>query len=204
MSKTILMIILVLLTMLLQSCSLVSIADNKPVKLQRYEIKLSENLPQDLIQNGPAIRVYPVQTDARFNSVRIAYSLNPHEIAYYTQSEWADTPGNMLLPLLVNGLENSGRFSAVISDDSSVIADYALDFNLHELMHYIRGNKKYVKLQVRLQLIDLRKRTVLGTENISLEKAVTENNANGAVLAANQLVKPLVEKMQKFVGLYVK
>ena len=194
-------VIIVLTIMLLQSCSLVGVSNNEPVKLQRYEITLSENLPQNLLQNGPSITVYPVQTNARFNSTRMAYSLSPHEISYYAQSEWADTPGNMLLPLLVNGLENSGKFASVVSNNSSVITDYALDVSLLELMHYIQSDKKLFTLQVRLQLLDLHKRTVLGTETINIEQIVTDHDAYGAVLAANQSIKPLIEKMQKFVGL---
>jgi cholesterol transport system auxiliary component len=150
------------------------------------------------IATGLVLFVAPPRAGAGFNSTRIAYTQRPFELSYYAHHEWVDSPAQMLGPLLVTALENSGHYRAVLNQPSSGLADLRLDTELLGLWHEFQTLPSQGKVIVRVQLIDLAARRVLGTRTIQAAADAPEDNPVGGVAALNLALHKALLEVVKF------
>ena len=71
--------------------------------------------------SAPTLIISPTHAAAGFDSQRIIYMRQPHKPEYYAYSEWVDTPARMLAPLIVEAIEHSRAFRAVIKTPSPIM-----------------------------------------------------------------------------------
>jgi len=135
-----------------------------------------------------------------FESSRMAYIQIPHEVNYFAISQWVETPARMLRPLLVRRLEQSGIWRSVIPMPTSIRGDYRLDLTHVVLVQEFLQQPSHVRLEWRVQLVNLNDRQVIGTRSfVREEKALTED-AYGGVLAAQQAVKSLLNDLMEWLA----
>src|SRR5487761_2127185 len=65
-----------------------------------------------------------------FDTPKMAYQRQPHQLDYFVSSRWADTPPHMLEPLLAEALEHTGSFRAIVRTPGSLPANLRLDTEL--------------------------------------------------------------------------
>lgn len=63
---------------------------------------------------APTLIINPPHAAAGFDSQRMIYVRERHQLEYFANSEWIDPPARMLGPLLVAAIENTGAFRAVV------------------------------------------------------------------------------------------
>ena len=68
---------------------------------------------------GPVILVSRPGAGPGFTGTQMVYSDTPYQLEAFARHRWADTPANMLEPLVVNALESSGSFRRVAARSSS-------------------------------------------------------------------------------------
>jgi len=192
-------LVLFAVLMLTSACSNLNYSPSKEQNLKRYEISLTQSLNKRLNPAGPNLLIYPLKANNLYNTVRIAYSTNAFEVSYYAQNEWADTPARLLFPLVIANMENTNLFSAVVSTGSSAISDLALDAELLTLIQKYQESSSKIILSVRIQLVDLRKRSIIGSETLTIEETAPSNDPYGAVVATNVAAGKLMEQMRNFV-----
>ncbi len=198
-NKTITITLVFGLCALVMACTPLNFVKKNDQDIKHYEISVPENLKKKNNPTGPSIVIYPIKTSAVYNSPRIAYQLQKYDISYYAQNEWADTPGQLLLPVFLASMESSGLFHSTISISSSAISDLALDVELQKLIHEYDENDSKVRMIVRMQLIDLKRRNILASETLDLLEPAPSNDPLGAVKGTNQLVNQLIQASQSFV-----
>jgi hypothetical protein len=69
----------------------------------------------------------------------MAYTVKPYQLAYYRDNQWAETPAQMIQPLLVRTLQQTGFFQAILSPPDSGHASYALRTEIMELTQDYTG-----------------------------------------------------------------
>ena len=123
--------------------------------------------------SAPTLIVNPPQAAAGYDSARIIYVRQPHQLQYFAQSEWVDTPARMLAPLLVTALQMSGAFKAVVSSPSAAAGELRLDTEIVRLQQQFdgAGSGSTVRFTVRATLVDNMTRKVRGGE-ISMTPSV--------------------------------
>ena len=62
-----------------------------------------------------------------YNTTEMAYMIKPYQIAYFSLNQWAETPAEMLQPLLVQTLQNTHHFKAIVTPPYSGHFDYVLN-----------------------------------------------------------------------------
>ena len=135
---------------------------------------------------------------AGFDTAQMAFVREPHELEYFAKSRWADTPSRMLAPLLVQALEQTGGFRAVVQAPSAVPADLRLDTELIRLQQNFGTRPPQVEIALRAQLVDLRSRRVLATAEFEEVEPTTREDAYGGVIAANRAVQRLLARLADF------
>ena len=135
---------------------------------------------------------------AGFDTAQMAFVREPHELEYFAKSRWADTPSRMLAPLLVQALEQTGGFRAVVQAPSAVPADLRLDTELIRLQQNFGTRPPQVEIALRAQLVDLRSRRVLATAEFEEVEPTTREDAYGGVIAANRALQRLLARLADF------
>jgi cholesterol transport system auxiliary component len=158
----------------------------------RYELEADLD-GQPVAGPGPALLVAAPTAAPGFDGPRIVYVRRPHELEFFSRSEWVDAPARMLAPLLVRALERSGRFQAVAEARTAAAAGLRLESDIVRLQHEFTARPSRVRLTVRVQLFDVTRRRVLGAREFeAVEEAVSED-PYGGVVAANRAVRRLLD-----------
>ncbi|MFA6901791.1 MAG: ABC-type transport auxiliary lipoprotein family protein [Gallionellaceae bacterium] len=144
-----------------------------------------------LLVNTPGAR-------SGFDSARMIYLKKPHEIDYFSENQWVDNPARMLAPLLVQALESTAQYRAVVTTRSAVTADLRLDTELVRLQQEFLAFPSQVRLTLRVQLIDMRNKAVLATREFDVTEPATSDDPYGGVLAANRAVKTALQQIADF------
>jgi cholesterol transport system auxiliary component len=150
------------------------------------------------LRRNEVLAVGTMRARAGFDTAEIAYVTQPHELAYFTKSRWADAPARMLAPLIARALEQCGAFRAVVYNPGTVSADLRLDTELVYLQHEFIGEPSRVRLTLRAQLVDLKKQRVTAMREIEEVEPATAANAYAGVEAANRALQRALVRLVAF------
>ena len=135
---------------------------------------------------------------AGFDTTRIAYVRQPHELDFFAKSRWADTPSRMLAPLLVQALEQRGGFRAVVQAPTAVAADLRLDTEFVRLQQDFSVHPSRADVSLRAQLVDLRSKRVIAAKEFAESENAPGEDAYGGVIAANRALQRLLARLADF------
>lgn len=131
---------------------------------------------------------------AGFDTTRMAYLLRPYEVNYYAFNQWADTPAHLLQRIMVENLDKTGLWSAVLQTPGTVPAQYRLDCDNLVLAQQFISRPSHIRLALRAQIVDLKTSTILATQYFEVFEVSPSDDAYGGVQAANHAsAKFLVE-----------
>ena len=91
--------------------------------------------PDGAARTLPTLIITPPRAAAGFDSQRIIYLRNEHQLEYFAHSEWVDTPARMLGPLLAASMEATGVFGAVVVTPAGASGDLRLETEIIRLQH---------------------------------------------------------------------
>jgi cholesterol transport system auxiliary component len=104
----------------------------------------------------------------------------------------------MLEPLLVQALEQTQSFRAIVRVPSVVPANLRLDTELIRLQQDFSTKPSKVQLTLRAQLIDITGKRVLAVKLFDDAENTTSDDAYGGVLAANLLLQRELNQLADF------
>ena len=142
--------------------------------------------------------VNPPHAAAGFDSARIIYVREPHKLEYFAHSEWVDPPARMLGALLVNALERSGAFRAVVLSPGAATGDLRLDTEIIRLQHEFQTQPSRVRFTLRAYLVDDKTRRVLAWREFDGHAAAASEAPYGGVVAANRAVQAVLDELSQF------
>ncbi len=181
--------------MLLSGCTVFQPVKTSSISTYSIEARLEAagagTGEQTLLVSTPAAR-------PGYDSRRMVYIKRPHELEYFTQNQWVDSPARMLTPLLVQSLESSGKFRAVVSSRSVATVDLQLETEIIRLHHDFITRPSQIHLTVRAQLTDIQGKRVLASREFNITEAASSEDPYGGVLATNRAVKTLLQQIAEF------
>ena len=133
-----------------------------------------------------------------YDTSRIAYLHQAHELDYFVVNRWADTPARMLEPLLVQALEQSGSFRAIVRTPGLIPPNIRLDTELVRLQQDFGTHPSKVQITLRAQLIDVTDKRVVATKLFDGAGNAVSDNAYGGVITANRLLQQMLDQMVDF------
>jgi len=123
------------------------------------------------------------------------YLRRPHEPRLYARSAWVDAPARMIAPVLVQALERTRRFSAVITVPGVGRPGLRLDSQILRLQHEFLERPSRVRFAVRVELSDPVARRVLGVREVEAVEEAPSEDAHGGVMAANRAVRRALDEV---------
>ncbi len=148
--------------------------------------------------HGATLVVAELRTRSGYDTPRMAYVKRDYTLDYYANSQWADTPARMLQPLLVNALESTGHYSAVLRAPAPVATGLRLDAEIVRLEQVFTTKPSHMRISLRVLLIDTRNGQVLGQREFDADVPTPSDDAYGGVRALNQALAPLLNDVAAF------
>ncbi|MBH0208206.1 MAG: hypothetical protein HP495_06765 [Nitrospira sp.] len=145
--------------------------------------------------NSPVVQLSPPQAEPGFETPRMVYLKRPYELEYFAANQWADTPANMVAPLLAQSLSQSGIWRDVVLLPSLVSGDYRLDVYGFALQQEFFQQPSRVRVTARAQLVDLKLSMIVGMQRFEAVEPAPSENAYGGVVAANRAVAALLDQI---------
>jgi len=154
--------------------------------------------PATATATAPTLTVNPPHAAAGFDSARLIYVRETHKPEYFAHSAWIDPPARMLAPLLVAAVENTGAFRAVVQKPGTATGDFRLDTEIIRLQQDFRTAPSRAHFTLRAYLVEEKTRRVIAWQEFDAAVPVTSEDPYGGVVAANQAVGIVLERLATF------
>ena len=135
----------------------------QPPAAQPRKALLTPRLPEPMSSESgtrTTLLVFAPRSRPLYDTVRIAYQVQQNEVDYFGRTEWADTPAQMMQPLLVKTLQDTGLFTAVVTAPYPGHYDSGLRTEIGELIADFSADPAVLRLSLRLQWTDAAGRVV--------------------------------------------
>lgn len=138
------------------------------------------------------------ETQPIFNTTKMAYTNSTYTVAYFSQHEWAETPAQMLQPLIVKSLDASHLFRAIVIPPFPGQFDYSLQTQIVSLQQNFLHNPAVLNMTVRAQLVQTSNNKIIGSKVFTANVTMPRNSPEGGVYAANQATKMILGDIVRF------
>jgi cholesterol transport system auxiliary component len=138
------------------------------------------------------------ETSAAYDTTRMAYSVKAYQLAYFRDNQWAGTPAQMIQPLLVRTLQQTGFFRTILSPPESEPPSYTLRTEILELIQDHTTNPPVLRFRLHLQLFQASGRPIADREIVE-QQAMADAVPYAGVVAANDVVAKAMRAAAQFV-----
>jgi cholesterol transport system auxiliary component len=164
----------------------------------RIKTRAASQVSSMLSQVAPTMTVNLPHAVSGFDSKHIIYVREPHQLEYYAHNEWVDTPARMLGPLVIDAVESSGAFRAVVLMPSAVAGNLRLETEIVRLQHELGSHPGRVRFTLRAYIVDNTTREMLAWREFDETITTLSENPYGMVVAANRVVQSVLEHLANF------
>ena len=150
--------------------------------------------------SGPVLLVSPVLAAPGFDGSEMAYMRHPHQLEYFSNHRWVDSPARMLDPLLIRAAVETGRFRSVVETGSGARADLRLDSRLVKLVQACRLHPSELQLALRVSLVEVVSARIVASATLKASEPITERSPRAGVAAAHRALAKVLSQLQKFLA----
>ena len=132
------------------------------------------------------------ETNPVYNTKRIAFTIKPYQISYYSTSRWIEAPADMLTPLLMQTMQQTNRYKTVVSPPFTGAYNYALRTQIKTLLVDYTCGTPVLRLALQEQIIGANSGRVIASRSFSTAVPLRQKSPYGAVVAANRATAKLL------------
>ena len=180
----------------LSHCSILS-----PVPADTQSKYILNQLPHATVKSSRRhITLLVAQPDANtfYKTNQMAYSVRPFQIAYFAKNIWLSPPNEMLQPLIVQTLQNTHHYHAVIAPGISGHYDYVLNTQIQELLQDYSSTPGILRLTVKAEIIRMANYKVIATKQFVIRVPILQTSPYGGVFAANKATAEMLHQLTLF------
>lgn len=187
-----------LIMLLGMQCLLSGCAVNTPV-VNQYKLDQYSRKPMAAQQANVSILISPPEAAAGYQSEQMYYVKKPYELQAFAKNAWISAPANMLFPLILQTLQDSGYFYAVVASPYADKADYRLDTQLIELEQNFLCKPSAIEMAVKVVLTHVADDRVIASRIIREHVQCPSDSPYGGVIAANQATRAFTAQLSEFI-----
>jgi cholesterol transport system auxiliary component len=186
----------VLCAVLLSGCALLA-----PVKTDTKKYALNDiplDLPSERTHSATLLVLVP-ETESLYATTQMAYTTQAYQIAYFSRNEWAETPSQMIQPLIIETLRRTHYFGDVISSPDFGRHTFTLRSEILEIKQDFSSEPAMLQLTMRFYLSRAATNQVIATKELSAHEPMRERKPYAGVVAANEAMAKLLRELARFV-----
>jgi len=180
----------------LSACSMFS-----PVKSETPTTYLINAAPHPATQktnNSLSLLVNTPDGNPVYNTTAIAYTVHPYQIGYFVKSAWAETPAQMLQPLLIQTLRRTHYFHQVGSASNLSQYGYILNTHIIELEQDFSRIPPLLHFVLSVEIINASTNQILASKEFNTYELITRNDTYTGVVATNRAVARIMGQLASF------
>ena len=194
MKQGIMWVACVLLSLTVTGC-LPSRPESPPIHIYRLSLDRERGEASSSNSQEAVLLVSVPLAEPGYETTGMVYLKRPYELEQYAVNQWADQPARMFASLLVQAMSRAGSWRAVVPLPASVRGDFRLDSYGFALQQEFTQTPSLVRAMVRVQLLNLKESSVVGTRSFEAVESAPSEDAYGGVVAANRAIARLLDDM---------
>ncbi|MBV1731364.1 MAG: membrane integrity-associated transporter subunit PqiC [Hydrogenophaga sp.] len=147
---------------------------------------------------APALTVDLPRAAPGYDSRRMVYQRRPQQLEAFAFNEWVEPPAQMLAPLLVRALQDSGGFRAVLRAPSAAAGGWRLETELLRLHQDFSQRPSQVRLSVRAVLLNSTTRQAVAWREFDVSVAAASEDPVAGAAAAQAATQQLLAEVATF------
>lgn len=144
------------------------------------------------------IKVFFPQTLKEKISSKMRYSYSLSEQGAYLNAQWSNNIGKLLQGTVIQALEQSRLFKAVLPYESTAGEDYRLESSIFDFSHHVRGTSSHAVVSIQFSLINTYTGRLIKTKRFSYRESTPTLDAKGYVKATNVAVGKLTKDLLRW------
>ena len=124
-------------------------------------------------------------------SQKMNFSYSMNDRGTYQNSEWSNHMSKLLQGTIIDVLEQSKVFKAVLSDSSALKENYRLESNIFAFEHRVRDKQSHAVISVQFTFINADTGKLLKSKRFSYREATPSIDAQGYAKATNAAIARL-------------
>jgi cholesterol transport system auxiliary component len=141
---------------------------------------------------APVLLVAQPSAAPGYESTRMLFQRQPQQLEAFAFHEWVEPPARLLAPLMVQALQATGAFRAVLLAPTSGTGALRLETEVVRLQQDFSAQPSTVRLTLRAVLIDAGTRRVLASQLFDATAAAARDDPVAGVAAAQPLTQRLL------------
>lgn len=130
-----------------------------------------------------------------YETKHMIYTLKPYELSTFSTHQWAGSPAQMLFPLLIQHIDNTGYLQAIAAPSLSTYKNKLLKTQLLEFHHDFTTHPSSIKMSIRADIIDKANDYIISTQVFSTQMHALSDTPYGGVIAFNQASHRLLDQI---------
>lgn len=163
---------------------------------------LLDQLPADVPQgtaSATTLIVFAPEARPALDTTQMAYTLRPHHLAFFARNQWAESPAQMLQPLLVRTLERTGALAAVVPPPHRTAGALGLRTEVVDLVQDFSQQPPVLRFVLRARLSDESANRVLASREFTVAEPMRHSTPAAGVAAANAAVALALRELAQWV-----
>jgi len=191
----------IILCLFISLCALSSCSLFSPVKMKSATSYVINRVPDSVPEKSTtAINLLVIEPQANniYNTLEMAYTTRPYEIGYFANNRWAETPPQMIHPLIIQTLQKTHYFHSVGAIGTINAYDFILNTQLIQLQQDYSHVPSTVHLVLRAEIMRANTSRVIATKEFSITEPIAQNTPYGGVSAVNKATEQLLQQLAEF------
>jgi cholesterol transport system auxiliary component len=152
-------------------------------------------------EDKPTLRVLDTTSGGFYDTDQLVFSRSPGTRSLYQFARWTEQPGKRFADLMRARLDRQGAWK--VSDAGGYVrGDRLLDTELVEFYHDAASEPGQFRLVLRAELIDLKKRSLLGRRVFEQQVPLTTYDAAGAARASSLAVARVLDDLSVWLATF--
>jgi cholesterol transport system auxiliary component len=124
-------------------------------------------------------------------SQKMNFSYSVNDRGTYQNSEWSNNMSKLLQGTIIDVIDSSRLFKAVLSDTSTLKENYRLESNIFAFEHRVRGESSHSVVSIQFTLIDADTGKLVKSKRFSYQEPTPSTDAKGYASATNVIMARL-------------
>lgn len=151
--------------------------------------------------DAPTLLVLDTTAGGFYDTDQIIFSRSPGTRGQYQFARWTERPGKRFADLMRTRLDSQGIWQ-VSAAGGYVRGDVLLDTQLIEFYHDASSNPGEIRIELHAELVDLKRRTLLGRKAFVQQVPLPTFDAAGAAQASNVAVGRILDELAAWLATF--
>jgi cholesterol transport system auxiliary component len=124
-------------------------------------------------------------------SQKMNFSYSHNDYGTYMNSEWSNHMSKLLQGTVIDVLDSSKLFKAVLPDTTTLKVNYRLESNIFAFEHQVRGKASHSIISIQFTLIDANTGKLVKSKRFTYKESTPSTDAQGYASATNTAMEML-------------